>query len=155
MVDAIFGQGGTLVSYQGDGILAVFGAPIPTEDHADPSLAAAREMLEVRLPRFNRWLREHGSGQRLRNGHRAEQRVLHVGERRLAAAARVHGLRDTVNTASPLEAMTKTTGRSILVAKSTRDALLNPPHDLSFAGELDVRGRESKIRTWTLRCSST
>ena len=74
----------------GDGILAVFGAPIPTEDHADRSLAAAREMLEVRLPRFNRWLREARLGQRLRDGHRAEQRVLHVGERRLAAAARVH-----------------------------------------------------------------
>jgi adenylate cyclase len=65
----------------------------------------------------------------------------------------VHG--DTVNTASRLEAMTKTTGRSILVAESTHDALLNPPHDLSFVGELDVRGRESKIRTWTLRRSST
>jgi class 3 adenylate cyclase len=60
-----------------------------------------------------------------------------------------------VNTASRLEAMTKTTGRSILVAESTHDALLNPPHDLSFVGELDVRGRESKIRTWTLRRSST
>jgi class 3 adenylate cyclase len=51
--------------------------------------------------------------------------------------------------------MTKTTGRSILVAESTRDALLNPPYDLCFVGELDVRGRESKIRTWTLRRSST
>ena len=35
--------------------------------------------------------------------------------------------------------MTKTIGRSILVAESTRDALLNPPHDLSFVGELDAR----------------
>jgi class 3 adenylate cyclase len=35
---------------------------IPTDDHADRSVAAAREMLEVRLPRFNRWLREHGLG---------------------------------------------------------------------------------------------
>jgi class 3 adenylate cyclase len=39
----------------------------------------------------------------------------------------VHG--DTVNTASRLEAMTLTTGRSILVAESMRDALMNPPHE--------------------------
>jgi class 3 adenylate cyclase len=84
-------------------------------------------------------------GRRLRDGNRAEQRVLHVGERRLAAAARVHVHGHTVNTASRLEAITKTTGRSILVAESTHDALLNPPHDLSFVGELDVRGRQSKI----------
>jgi adenylate cyclase len=60
----------------------------------------------------------------------------------------VHG--DTVNTASRLEGMTKTTERSILVAESTRDALLDLPDDLSFVGEFDVRGRESKIRIWTL-----
>jgi adenylate cyclase len=155
MIDAIFGQGGTLVGYWGDGILAVFGAPIPTENHADRSLAAAREMLEVRLPRFNRWLRENGLGDGFAMGIGLNSGYFMSGNvgspRRLEYT--VYG--DTVNTASRLEAMTKTTGRSILVAESTRDALLNPPHDLSFVGELDVRGRESKIRTWTLRRSST
>ena len=60
MIDAIFEHGGTLVGYRGDGLLAVFGAPIALEDHADRALAAAREMLEVRLPRFNGWLGEQG-----------------------------------------------------------------------------------------------
>jgi class 3 adenylate cyclase len=155
MIDAIFGQGGTLVGYNGDGILAVFGAPIPTDDHADRALAAAREMLEVRLPRFNRWLHEHGLGDGFAMGIGLNSGYFmsgNVGSPRQLEYT-VHG--DTVNTASRLEAMTKTTGRSILVAESTRDALLNPPHDLSFVGELDVRGRESKIRTWTLRRSST
>ena len=46
--------------------------------------------------------------------------------------------------------MTKTTGRSILVAESTRDALLNPPHDLHFLGEFEVRGRKSPVALWTL-----
>jgi adenylate cyclase len=143
------------VSYCGDGILAVFGAPIPTEDHADRSLAAAREMLEVRLPRFNRWLREHGLGDVFAMGIGLNSGYFMSGN--LGSSRQreytVHG--DTVNTASRLEAMTMTTGRSILVAESTRDALMNPPHDLSFVGELDVRGTQTKIRTWTLRRSST
>ena len=61
MIDAIFGHDGTLVGYRGDGLLAVFGAPIALEDHADRALAAAREMFEVRLPRFNGWMRERAS----------------------------------------------------------------------------------------------
>jgi adenylate cyclase len=150
MIDAIFEQGGTLVGYRGDGVLAVFGAPIPSEDHADSALAAAREMLEVRLPRFNRWLRERGLGDGfamgigLNSGHFMSG---NVGSPRQLEYT-VHG--DTVNTASRLEGMTKTTERSILVAESTRDALLDPPGDLSFVGEFEVRGRESKIRIWTL-----
>jgi len=150
MIDAIFGHGGTLVGYRGDGLLAVFGAPIPIEDHADRSLAAAREMLEVRLPRFNRWLGEHGPGHGfamgigLNSGHFMSG---NVGSARQLEYT-VHG--DTVNTAARLESMTKAAHRSILVAESTRHALLHPPGDLAFVGEFDVRGRESTIRLWTL-----
>ena len=59
MTDAILAHGGTLVSYEGDGIMAVFGAPIEQTDHADRALAAAREMLTERLPKWNRWLHEN------------------------------------------------------------------------------------------------
>jgi adenylate cyclase len=34
----------------GEGIMAVFGAPIEADDHADQALTAAREMLRKRLP---------------------------------------------------------------------------------------------------------
>ena len=52
--DAVLAHGGTLVTYTGDGMMAVFGAPLPQDDHADRALAAAREMLEVRLPALQR-----------------------------------------------------------------------------------------------------
>ena len=69
--DAILEHGGTLVAYRGDGFLAVFGAPIEVDDHADRALATAREMVEVRLPRFNDWLRENGFGEERSHGHRS------------------------------------------------------------------------------------
>jgi adenylate cyclase len=150
MIDAIFGHGGTLAGYRGDGLLAVFGAPIPVEDHADRSLATAREMLEVRLPRFNRWLGEHGFGHAFAMGIGLNSGPFmsgNVGSARQLQYT-VHG--DTVNTAARLESMTKTAHCPILVAESTRDALLCPPGDLAFVGEFDVRGRESTVRVWTL-----
>src|SRR4051812_2907364 len=42
MTDAVMDAGGTLVAFLGDGLLALFGAPIPAPDHADRALAAAR-----------------------------------------------------------------------------------------------------------------
>ena len=45
MSEAILDHGGTLVAYMGDGIMAVFGAPLKQEDHADRALEAARNML--------------------------------------------------------------------------------------------------------------
>ena len=55
--DAIDPHGGTLVDYMGDGIMAVFGAPLESTDHADRALAAARAKLG-QLERFNAWLHD-------------------------------------------------------------------------------------------------
>lgn len=44
MVDAVFDHHGTLDKFTGDGIMAVWGAPLPLADAADQALAAARAM---------------------------------------------------------------------------------------------------------------
>lgn len=148
--DSILEHGGTLVAYRGDGFLAVFGAPIEVEDHADRALATARDIVEVRLPRFNSWLRDEGVGQEIRLGVGLNSGPFMSGNvgspRRLEYT--VHG--DTVNTASRIEGMTKTVGSPILVAHSTREALLRPPDDLRFLGDFEVRGRTSPVALWTL-----
>ena len=51
MTDVILDHGGTLVSFMGDGIMAVFGAPIDQDDHADRAYAAACEMAGPRARR--------------------------------------------------------------------------------------------------------
>ena len=68
MSDAIMDHGGTLVSYMGDGIMAVFGAPIEQPDHADRAVAAAPEMLGMRLGRFNEWIAARASARASRWG---------------------------------------------------------------------------------------
>ena len=109
MTKAIHAHGGTIVSYEGDGIMAVFGAPIEQVDHADRAIATAREMLETRLPGFNEWLDERNiaSGFSMGIGLNSGDVVSgNVGsESRLEYAA----IGDTTNTAARLQGMTKGT----------------------------------------------
>jgi adenylate cyclase len=150
MIDAIFHHGGTLVGYLGDGLLAVFGAPIPLDDHADRALAAAREMLAVRLPRFNRRVRERTLGNGFEMGIGLNSGLFIAGNVGSARRLEYTVYGDTVNTASRIEGMTKITRRSVLIADSTRQALLRPPSDLVHVGEFDVRGKQSSISLWTI-----
>lgn len=155
MSDAVLDNGGTLVTYLGDGLLAVFGAPIECDDHADRALAAAREMLHTRLPRFNEWLRgeshdEFKMGIGVCSGPFMSGNV--GSERRLEYTA----IGDTVNTASRIEAHTKEVPHAVLVSEETRN-LLASDRGLVFVDEIRLRGRTTPTRLWGLaeRATST
>jgi adenylate cyclase len=149
MSEAILDHGGTLVAYMGDGIMAVFGAPLQQDDHADRGLAAARDML-ARLEGFNGWLREQELHDGFKMGIGLNTGPVMSGnvgsERRLEYTA----LGDTTNTAARLEGMTKGTPYQLYVADSTRAALRTPADDLVEVGEFEVRGRKARIKLWSL-----
>jgi adenylate cyclase len=149
MSEAILDNGGTLVAYMGDGIMAVFGAPLQQDDHADRALAAARDML-TQLEGFNGWLRAQELHQGFKMGIGLNTGPVMSGnvgsERRLEYTA----LGDTTNTAARLEGMTKGTPYQLYLADSTRDALRTPADDLVEVGEFEVRGRKAKIKLWSL-----
>jgi adenylate cyclase len=146
MTDVILDCGGTLVSYLGDGLLAVFGAPLDQPDQRDRALAAARGML-ARLERFNRRM---GADRPLRMGigiNTGHAMCGNVGsERRLEYTV----IGDAINVASRIEGMTKGSGYDVFVAESTYAGLASPAPDLEFVGELAVSGRRTKVRIWGL-----
>jgi adenylate cyclase len=148
MSDAILAHGGTLVSYMGDGIMAVFGAPIELPGHADHAFAAACEMLEKRLPKFNAWMREHGLGDGYRMGIGLNTGPVMSGnvghERRLEYTA----VGDTTNTSSRIEGMTKGTPYSLFIAESTYELLTEVPPSVAFVDEVEIRGRQAKLKLW-------
>ena len=56
MNHAVIGHGGTVMQYVGDAVMAVFGAPVPAQDHADRALAAAIAMHESQRAVNDRWI---------------------------------------------------------------------------------------------------
>jgi len=47
MVDIVLDHGGNIDKFQGDGLLVVFGAPVPVEDSAHSAVRAASDMLQA------------------------------------------------------------------------------------------------------------
>jgi adenylate cyclase len=149
MGDAVIDHGGTLVDYLGDGLMAVFGAPIETVDHADRAVAAARDMAGRRLDEFNAWLHSEGLAEEFGMGIGLNSGRVMSGtlgsNRRFDYAV----IGDTVNTAARIEQLTKQTGHSILIADQTKANMTVADGGLAFVDEFEVRGKQSPVKLWT------
>jgi adenylate cyclase len=58
MNQAILGEGGTVMQFVGDAVMAVFGAPVSQSDHADRAVAAAAGMHARQAEINERWISE-------------------------------------------------------------------------------------------------
>jgi len=148
---AVFAYGGTVVSYQGDGVMAVFGAPLPQQDHAARALAAAREILDDALPRFNAWLME----ERLADASLDAGIGLNTGlvmsglvgsERRVEYAA----VGDATNVAARLQGLGRDAEGRLFVSGSTYTALAatGTVNGLRRHGEVNLRGRREPVMVY-------
>ncbi len=150
MTEAILDAGGTLIAYMGDGIMAVFGAPLEQDDHADRALAAATEMVGPRLDAFNAWIAANGHDHQFAMGVGINSGPVMAGNIGSEQRVEYTALGDTTNTASRLEGMTKGSGHMLFVADSTRERMKSPPTRLMLVGELDIRGRVEPVPVWTI-----
>jgi len=121
MFDAIGSHGGIVNQMLGDGLMAVFGAPLPRADHAERAVRAGLDMLEL-VAGFGRDQAAQGKPEIRIGIGIASGRVIagYTGtERRVTYTC----VGDTVNLAAHLEAHTKILGQPILIDERTRAAL--------------------------------
>lgn len=122
--EAIHDEGGTVVSFMGDGIMAVFGAPKPLENPSVPAFAAARRMLAA-LSDFNSVLEMEGIkplaiGIGLNFGDAV---VGHVGS---SLRHDYTAIGDSINVASRIEGLSKNLGYTLVCASPVVEALGHP-----------------------------
>jgi class 3 adenylate cyclase len=115
MDEAVLEQGGVVQSFTGDGIMAVFGAPVAFEDAPLRACRAALSILQ-RLKEAGRDLEvKHGTRPQLRIGLNSGLAV--VGKVQGGTDAGVTVLGDTVNFAARLQALAQPD--SIVVSEAT------------------------------------
>lgn len=145
--EAVLEHGGTVVSFQGDGVLAAFGVPVPSDDHATRAWRAVRSIVEVGMPALERWAREHGhvgaDGLRVGIGLHSGPVVsgLVGSERRVEYAA----VGATTNVAARLQGLGRTHPGQVFLSRETAEAIDDPLPPLHELGPVTLRGRAVPI----------
>ncbi len=118
MFDAITGHGGVVNQMIGDGLMAIFGAPLPLAGHSAAAVCAALDMMEM-IELFNA---ERGAAGKplITIGIGIATGEMVAGYTGTQARATYTCIGDTVNLAARLEAHTKVAGRGILVDGAAR-----------------------------------
>src|SRR4029077_4876704 len=145
MDDAVREQGGVVHAFAGDGIMAVFGAPIAYED---APLRAGRAALSIlqRLGTIGPDLEaKHGVRPRLRIGLNTGAAV--VGKVQEGADAGVTVLGDTVNFAARLQTLAQPD--SVLMSEATY-RLMQGLVEASFGGEHSIKGKSEPQKVFRL-----
>ena len=106
MADIILKHNGTIDKYIGDAIMAFWGAPVKTADHAEQAVLAAVEMLEG-LKEVNKTLKERGFDQEVKIGIGINTGVATIGNIGSEQKKNYTVVGDTVNLSSRLESITK------------------------------------------------
>jgi adenylate cyclase len=145
MNGAILGEGGTVMQFVGDSVMAVFGAPFPQPDHADRAVAAAAAMHSAQAEINAGWaaagLHEFGLGIGLSTGEAAAAL--------LGSAERLEYtlVGDTVNLAQRLQQLAAA-GETVL-SGATSQALTVPANTVALPSQL-VKGRDTPIVAYKL-----
>lgn len=147
---AVFDHGGTVVSYQGDGVLCVFGAPLEQPDHARRALDAARQVLDDALPTFNRWLADAGlCEQPLRIGVGLNTGPVMAGSVGSSKRIEYAAVGDATNVAARLQGLSRGSPHRLFLSASTHAALGDAAADgLVDLGDVKLEGRREPVRVW-------
>jgi adenylate cyclase len=136
VIPAVANHDGHTNKLLGDGLMAVFGAPVKLADHADRALAAAFTIQEL--------LHERYRG-KLRAGIGLNAGSVVVGTMGGGTKLDFTVVGDVVNVASRIEALTRQTQDPILLTEGVRERLTGPTAALSSRGSFEVRGRSEHV----------
>jgi class 3 adenylate cyclase len=142
---AILGEGGTVMQFVGDAVMAVFGAPFPQADHADRAVAAAAVMHALQAGINDRWssdgLPPFGLGLGLSSGEAAAAL--------LGSAERLEYtlVGDTVNLSQRLQQFAAA-GETVL-SEATLQALSGPVQTIPLGAQM-VKGRDTPVTAYKI-----
>jgi class 3 adenylate cyclase len=147
MFDAITANNGTVNQMEGDGLMAIFGAPVYHENHREQAVYAALEMIEL-LKDLNEQRVLQGKSEIKIGIGIATGRVIagYTGTQHRATYTCVG---DTVNLAARIESHTKVVGRPILIDQSTCEGL-SKDVKIDELGPVMFKGKQQPVHIFAL-----
>ncbi len=149
MTDIVFKNKGTLDKYIGDAIMAFWGAPVPTEDHAYYACKCVLEMEDKLQELQQKWTADGMPAPHVRYGLNSGPMV--VGNMGSKDRFSYTVLGDNVNLGARLEPANKDFGTRILISEATR----NQVNDRMLTREvalMKAKGKTKPIRIFELIC---
>ena len=142
MFDAVAGQGGIVSQLAGDGLMAIFGAPVALANPAKAAVEAALEMIEM-IDLFD--VEQKASGKpEIRIGIGIASGDMIAGYTGTNERATYTCIGDVVNLAARLEQHTKEAKRSILIDAATLESL-PPNRTRESLGAVTLRGKVQAV----------
>jgi class 3 adenylate cyclase len=142
MFDAIGAHGGIVNQMMGDGLMAIFGAPLPRVDHRERAVRAALDMIAL-VDGFNQEQVRRG-GMEIRIGVGIAAGPIIAGFTGTQQRVTYTCVGECVNLAAHLEQHTKVLGRPILIDGNTR-AGLGPGIKVEAHGAAQLKTRSHTV----------
>jgi adenylate cyclase len=147
MFEAISDQGGVVNQMIGDGLMAIFGAPLVQADHCERAVKASLDMIDmIQLLNVDR-LAQGKAEIRIGIGIASGQVIAgYTGTTRRATYTCVG---DTVNLAARLESHTKVVGKPILIDGATQSAL-SGGIKVEAEGPFQLKGKTVEVQVFSV-----
>ena len=147
MFDAISGHGGIVSLIVGDGLMAIFGAPLPLAHHSESAVRAALEMIQM-MDLFN-VERVAARKPQIKIGIGIASGEMVAGYTGTNARATYTCIGNTVNLAARLETHTKVAERTILIDNDTREGL-SERIQVESLGPVPFKGKADPVEVFSV-----
>jgi adenylate cyclase len=147
MADIILNHNGTIDKYIGDAIMAFWGAPVKSADHAEQAVLAGEEMLEG-LKEVNRILRDRGFKHEVNIGIGINTGTATIGNIGSERKKNYTVVGDAVNLSSRLESITKEHKTPLLFSEYTYNKIKDKI-PCKLIGNVTVKGRGQSVDIYT------
>lgn len=147
MVDVIIRHNGTLDKFMGDGLMALFGAPVNDPYQEEHAVRAALEMQQGLQKLSARWEQEGRASISVGIGINSGSAI--VGNIGSSERMDYTAVGDTVNLAARLESATREIGAAILISEYTY-AAVKGKFRMNRVGPVAVKGRTDPVITYAV-----
>ena len=139
---------GIINKYIGDAIMAIFGAPVKSENSARDAFLAALDMRKA-LVEVNEDFKKEGFPE-VHFGIGIHTGPVFAGTIGAENRMEYTVIGDTVNTASRLESLCKTYTKDLILSEASAEKLGKESAGLSFVADAEIRGKSQPMKLYTL-----